>query len=67
MSTVVDDLIKTFAKQPNDEALAYFYCDRNQPNRQDPALIMSSFVRQLSGVENTNEIRRPIVQRYDLK
>ena len=67
MSTVVDDLIKTFAEQPNDEALAYFYCDRNQPNRQDPALIMSSFVRQLSGVENTNKIQRPIVQRYDLK
>ena len=67
MSTVVDDLTKSFAQQSNDEALAYFYCDRNQPNRQDPAVIMSSFVRQLSGVESSNTIQRPIVQRYEIE
>ena len=66
MSTVVDNLITTFTRQSNDEALAYFYCDRNQPDRQDPALIMSSFVRQLSWVESTNTIQRLIVQKYEI-
>ena len=65
MSTVVDDLTKSFAQQSNDEVLAYFYCDRNQPNRQDPALIMSSFVRQLSRVKSSNTIQHPIFQKYE--
>ena len=67
MSTVVDDLTKSFAQQSNDEALAYFYCDRNQPNRQDPAVIMSSFVRQLSRVKSSNTIQRPIIQKYEIE
>ena len=58
---------KALAQQPNDEALAYFYCDRNQLNRQDPTQIMNSFVRQLSGAEHLKAIQPPIVRKYNLE
>lgn len=45
-STVIDDLLDTFKQRPNDEAFAYFYCERTQSDRQEPDLISSSFVRQ---------------------
>lgn len=54
-------------KTPNNEALAYFYCDRNQSDRREPALILSSFVRQLSTSQSYDEIPSPIVKLYDQK
>lgn len=51
----------------NNEALAYFYCDRNQSDRREPALILSSFVRQLSTSQSCDEIPSPIVKLYDQK
>lgn len=67
VSTVIDDLLETSNRIPNDEAFAYFYCDRNQSDRQDPTLILSSFVRQLSTSQSNNSIPRPTVQIYDQK
>ncbi|MCJ1271365.1 hypothetical protein MMC22_011265, partial [Lobaria immixta] len=67
VSKVVDDLLDTFQRLPNDEALAYFYCDRNQPDRRDPDLILSSFVRQLSTFQNDDAIPRPTLQMYNQK
>lgn len=67
VSTVVDDLLQRFRQLPNDEAFAYFYCDRNQTDRQDPTSILSSFVRQLSTTRNADAIPRPTVQMYDQK
>ncbi|KAH0565685.1 hypothetical protein GP486_000925 [Trichoglossum hirsutum] len=67
VSTVVDDLLDGFKQHSNDEALAYFYCDRNEFVRQDPELILSSFVRQLSISRNGDAIQRSVVQLYHQK
>lgn len=67
ISTVVDDLLTTFEKLPNDEAFAYFYCDRNQSDRREPALILSSFVRQLSTPRTNDAIAFPTVRIYNQK
>lgn len=32
----------------NYEAIAYFYCNRNEPARRDPAVIFSTIVKQLT-------------------
>ena len=67
VSTVIDTLIEKNRKSPNDEMLAYFYCDRNQTDRQHPAQIMNSFVRQLSVIQSTHLIQSSTIQLYDLK
>ena len=67
VSTVVDDLLKSFTQFPNDEAFAYFYCDRNQSDRRDSALILSSFVRQLSTSQDNDVIPCTTVQVYHQK
>ncbi|KAH0538447.1 hypothetical protein FGG08_004945 [Glutinoglossum americanum] len=64
VSTVVDDLLGSFGQHPNDEALAYFYCDRNESVRQDPELILRSFARQLSVSRNSDAIQHSLVQLY---
>lgn len=52
----------------SNEGLAYFYCDRNQSDRRDPALILTSFVRQLSTSRNSDsEIPKCAVQVYNSK
>jgi len=57
-------LLDSFRQHPNDEALAYFYCDRNESARQDPELILRSFVRQLSMSRNSDAIQHSLVQLY---
>lgn len=67
VSTVVDDLLHRFERDQNDEAFAYFYCDRNESNRREPTLILSSFVRQLSTPRKNDAISRSIVRLYNQK
>jgi hypothetical protein len=57
-------LLSSFEQYPNDEALAYFYCDRNESARQDPELALSSFVRQLAMSRNSDAIQHSLVQLY---
>ncbi|KAK5629066.1 hypothetical protein RRF57_004781 [Xylaria bambusicola] len=38
------------------ESLAYFFCDRNRPDRQDPAAVLRSLVRQMSFQNRTQDI-----------
>jgi len=57
-------LLDSFGEYPNDEALAYFYCDRNESARRDPELILSSFARQLSLSRNGDAIQHSLVQLY---
>jgi len=66
-STIVDEMLRTLTSQPNDEALAYFYCDRNQSDRQDPLLILRSFVRQLSTTRTGDAIQPTLAQLYHQK
>jgi hypothetical protein len=66
-STVVDDIHEVLTARQNDEALAYFYCDRNQTDRQDPASVLRSFVKQLSSNRRENAIQPPTVNQYNQK
>lgn len=54
-------------QQNNDEALAYFYCSRNEAGRQNPTIVLSSFVRQLSVPHQKDSMQRPIVELYEEK
>jgi ankyrin repeat domain-containing protein 50 len=51
----------------NDESLAYFYCDRNQSDRRNPVLVLSSFVRQLSASDRQDAIQPSLVRLYTEK
>jgi ankyrin repeat domain-containing protein 50 len=64
VSTVVDSLRGTLRNAQNDESLAYFYCDRNQSDRQNPVLILSSFVKQLSTPQSCDAVQPSLVQLY---
>ncbi|KAG4264834.1 hypothetical protein FPRO03_00118 [Fusarium proliferatum] len=47
-SRVIDDLLTTLPCEPGDNiGLAYFYCDRNRADHNEPVAIMRSLVRQL--------------------
>ena len=56
VSTVVSSLQQGLSEGPQREALAYFYCDRNQADRQSPEQIMRSYVRQLSTPRDSDMI-----------
>src|SRR5277367_1773275 len=64
VSTVVDSLRTTLQNAQNDESLAYFYCDRNQSDRRNPVLILSSFIKQLSTSRNCDAIQPSLVRLY---
>jgi hypothetical protein len=64
-SKVIDDHRDGLSKQTNDEALAYFYCDRNQESRQDPTSVLRSFVRQLSVCQQQNALQKLMVAEYE--
>ena len=50
---------------PNDEALAYFYCDRNRPDHRDLGSIMSSLLRQLTLSRDEWSVDASMVQLYE--
>ena len=56
VSTVVGSLRQGLGERPQGEALAYFYCDRNQADHQSPEHIMRSYVRQLSAPRDSDMI-----------
>ena len=67
VSTVVGSLRRDLGNGPQGEALAYFYCDRNQPDRQSHEQILKSFVRQLSTPRDSDMIPSCIDKRYSEK
>ena len=46
-------------------ALIYFYCKRDEPDRQDPTKIMQSLVRQLSVQLPGNGVPKPVSDEYE--
>lgn len=60
-SRVVDDL--RLARHSDFDALAFFYCNRNQSDRQDPTSILRSLIRQLSMTDGRT-ILKPIKEIY---
>ena len=47
-SMVVDTLLQRSSEKQSDEAIAYFYCNRDAPDHRDPPTIFRSLIRQLS-------------------
>jgi hypothetical protein len=64
---VIDHLLEAQQTTQNDKALAYFYCDRNQADRQDPEHILRSFVLQLSTSRSGDKIQPCLVEVYEKK
>lgn len=58
-------MIKNFERCSHDEALVYFYCDRNKAEYRDPIFILRSFIRQLSLSQSKNAIHNSIVDLYN--
>ena len=67
VSTVIGSRRRDLGEGPEGEALAYFYCDRNQPDRRSPEQIMRSFVRQLSSPRDSDMIPSCIDKCYAKK
>ncbi|KAK8058159.1 hypothetical protein PG994_008607 [Apiospora phragmitis] len=53
---VVDALLSDARERPGLVAAAYFYCDRNRTDHQEPGQILASFVRQLSFRDDTQAV-----------
>lgn len=64
-SRVIDEIRDTLKSNPNHEGLAFFYCNRNETERQEPLSVLRSFVRQLSTIANDEDsIQKNLRQLY---
>ncbi|OCL12159.1 hypothetical protein AOQ84DRAFT_420820 [Glonium stellatum] len=61
VSTIVDNLLETLDE---NDALAYFYCDSNIPNRRSPVPILRSYLRQLATSRKGNAIQSSLHDTY---
>ena len=55
-------MIDSFEKCSHDEALAYFYCDRNRLEYQDPLSVLRSLIRQLALSQSKDSIQHSIME-----
>lgn len=49
----------------NNEGFAYFYCSRNEHERQDPDSIFRAILKQLCYQANPPSIHKPVIEKYD--
>lgn len=64
-SRVIDEIRGALKSNPNHEGLAFFYCNRNETERQEPLSVLRSFVRQLSTIVNDeNSMQKRLRQFY---
>jgi hypothetical protein len=54
-SRVIDEIQDSLQSNPNHEGLAFFYCNRNETERQAPLSVLRSFVRQLSTITSDDD------------
>jgi ankyrin repeat domain-containing protein 50 len=66
-SKVIDDISDSLKNNPNHEGFAYFYCNRNETERQDPVMILRSFVRQLSTIATNDDCVQQRLLRYSIE
>ena len=64
---LVANVIDHFSNRPHNEALAYFYCNRNEELRRDPENVLRSFVKQLSISRDEQAIQDALVEIYKKK
>ena len=64
-SRVIDEIRGALKSNPNHEGLAFFYCNRNETERQEPLSVLRSFVRQLSTIfKDEDSIQKRLRQFY---
>ena len=64
-SRVIDEIQDALKSNPNHEGLAFFYCNRNETERQSPLSVLRSFVRQLSTIAHDQDsIQKNLRQLY---
>lgn len=68
VSMVIEDAMRRF-KVGRSPPPVYFYCSRSaaEPERSDPAAILSSIVRQLSCAEPGLPLLPPVIEKYEKK
>ncbi|KAF2489858.1 hypothetical protein BU16DRAFT_566956 [Lophium mytilinum] len=63
-TNVVANAIEELKAMPEDERLAYFYCNNAEESRRDPASVLNSLLRQLSISRSGHAIQRVILEAY---
>lgn len=68
VSIVIEDAMRRFEAGQSPPPV-YFYCSRDpaEPQRSDPAAILSSIVRQLSCAELGLPLLPPVIEKYEKK
>jgi len=61
------NVINNFSNRLHDEALAYFYCNRNEESRRNPENVLRSFVKQLSISRDERAIQGALTEIYKKK
>lgn len=67
---VIDKLLASTKDWQTDgtaEPVVYFYCNRNEPDRRDPTVIMQAIVKQLSLALPQAGLPKPVVNKYDVR
>ncbi|KAM0412857.1 hypothetical protein ACHAPD_007905 [Fusarium lateritium] len=64
-SRVVDDLLARLPESAEENSgFAYFYCDRNRPDHNEPVAIMRSIIRQLCTPRDSQSIESCVENQY---
>src|ERR1700730_4142349 len=58
------NVINHLSNRPDGEAVAYFYCNRNEELRRDPENVLRCFVKQLAISRDKQAIRDIVVEVY---
>lgn len=64
---MVDCLLNDLTTRTNTEGFAYFYSDRNECQRRDPAFILRAILKQLSNKTHTHSLHNSVVREYKLR
>lgn len=57
------DVLLNQLKVDNDEGFAYFYCNQNETERQDPEAILRAILKQLAYLK-AGVLHKPVVEHY---
>ena len=63
-SRIIDEIRNALTNNTNNEGLAFFYCNRNETERQTSLSVLRSFVRQLSTTVNDDLSIQTCIRQY---
>jgi Cdc6-like AAA superfamily ATPase len=63
-SSVIDEIQAGLRGSPNQEGFAFFYCNRNETERQEPLSMLRAFVRQLSTINHQSHSIQKCIKDY---